>query len=164
MFWMIVLGVICILTMFATHYVWSITDFGTSVKWLAVAIVPIIISIFIQDEKTSFYAGVGYIILGIITVVCGLFFLLGKTKNKAGAFMVTGLVILLLGLFGFNLIFNLTNGSSKSDYEDTYSKVTYKKCAWCGDMVRESDMTGKWCDDCNEAAFGNDGWYHEIKD
>lgn len=32
-----------------------------------------------------------------------------------------------------------------------------EKCAWCG---KYAELTGKFCDDCNENAFGKDGWYN----
>ena len=34
----------------------------------------------------------------------------------------------------------------------------------CGDRVPEDDMRGSWCKDCQNDAFGDDGWYNEIKD
>lgn len=46
----------------------------------------------------------------------------------------------------------------------TPSETKYKKCSMCGDRVPEDDMRGKWCKDCQNDAFGDDGWYYQIKD
>lgn len=44
------------------------------------------------------------------------------------------------------------------------SSTRYGTCAMCGDKVPESEMIGQWCTDCNNNAFGEDGWYDKIKD
>ena len=38
------------------------------------------------------------------------------------------------------------------------------KCSWCGKVVPEYKMEGNWCKDCQNKAFGEDGWYNDIKD
>ena len=44
------------------------------------------------------------------------------------------------------------------------SSVEKKRCGWCGKEVYEYNMSGIWCNDCQEKAFGEDGWYDKIKD
>lgn len=44
------------------------------------------------------------------------------------------------------------------------TKTNYKTCSNCGDRVPEYDMRGKWCKDCQNDAFGEDGWYYDIQD
>lgn len=47
---------------------------------------------------------------------------------------------------------------------NTPSPVEKERCGWCGKEVYEYNMRGKWCKDCQEKAFGEDGWYDKIKD
>ena len=51
-----------------------------------------------------------------------------------------------------------------NDNANKSSGANYKTCAMCGDRVPEDDMRGNWCKDCQNDAFGKDGWYYDIKD
>lgn len=48
-----------------------------------------------------------------------------------------------------------------NDNANKSSKTNYETCAMCGDRVPEDDMRGKWCKDCQNDAFGEDGWYNK---
>lgn len=52
------------------------------------------------------------------------------------------------------------------DFEPIHSASSNRKekCSMCGKMVSQDDMRGKWCKDCQNDAFGDDGWYYDIKD
>ena len=69
-------------------------------------------------------------------------------------FAITLFIAWLIGVtfFGWN------DNANKS------SKTNYETCAMCGDRVPEDDMRGKWCKDCQNDAFGEDGGYDKIKD
>ena len=41
-------------------------------------------------------------------------------------------------------------------------KKEKKKCSLCGKYVSADDMRGNWCKDCQNDAFGKDGWYYDM--
>jgi hypothetical protein len=47
---------------------------------------------------------------------------------------------------------------------NTSSPIEKERCGWCGKEVYKYKMRGEWCEDCQEKAFGEDGWYDKIKD
>ena len=69
------------------------------------------------------------------------------------------LIIFIIILIGFIALFLYGNRNAGKP-----TKTNYKNCAMCGDRVPEDDMRGKWCKDCQNDAFGEDGWYNKIKD
>ena len=81
-------------------------------------------------------------------------------KNEdRGIYLALGIILLLSIVLGYQAI-TMTN---KSDQDRNYSNSTSQKgkCAWCG---KYAELTGDFCDNCNENAFGKDGWYHDIAD
>ena len=99
-----------------------------------------------------------YSIGGIIINFICTYFIVGKLIEKftkSGSAYDVGLFLVQLVLtvaivflsVGSEWVFH-SSGSGSSD------KGT---CAWCG---KYEELTGKFCDDCNEKAFGKDGWYN----
>ena len=69
------------------------------------------------------------------------------------------ILIAIIGILVALIIYSDANADKSSN-----TKTNYKRCSFCGDRVPEYDMIGGWCEDCNENAFGEDGWYNKIKD
>lgn len=82
-----------------------------------------------------------------------------KNQKRAGWFFM----VITLG-FACYIIFTVI--PQTIDFEPVHitSSNQKEKCAMCGKMVSEDDMRGKWCKDCQNDAFGEDGWYDKIKD
>ena len=82
-----------------------------------------------------------------------------QNDSPKGCLMVVGgIIILTLICWGIGSLFGASDNVGKS------SKTNYETCAMCGDRVPEDDMRGKWCKDCQNDAFGDDGWYYDIED
>ena len=79
-----------------------------------------------------------------------------NNKSKGVVSIVLALVFLCVNLF--YMIPTARDFVAIPSYQSTSSKK--EKCAWCGKMVNEKDMRGKWCKDCQNDAFGKDGWYN----
>ena len=82
-----------------------------------------------------------------------------QNDSPKGCLMfVGGILLVSLICWGIGSLFGASDNVGKSN--DT----NYKECSMCGDRVPEDDMRGKWCKDCQNDAFGEDGWYNKIKD
>ena len=81
-----------------------------------------------------------------------------KKPNIILIYFIT-LVIIAVGAWFIGTTFFGGNRSG-----DKSTKTNYEKCSMCGDKVPEDDMRGKWCKDCQNDAFGKDGWYYDMKD
>ncbi len=81
-----------------------------------------------------------------------------KLSNFFKGIILTASVILMC----YTIVNTVGWGGYKSN--NNSSKTNYETCAMCGDRVPEDDMRGKWCKDCQNDAFGEDGWYNKIKD
>ena len=72
-------------------------------------------------------------------------------------FITLAITLFIMWLIGVTF-FGWNDNANKS------SKTNYKNCAMCGDRVPEDEMSGRWCKDCQNDAFDEDGWYDKIKD
>ena len=94
----------------------------------------------------------GWLVSWILQII------LRNIKIKTVVIVIEIILCVLVAVFAFSRDFVDYHAT---DYRDHSPKV---KCAMCGKKVRQKQMIGKWCEDCNEDAFGEDGWYDDIKD
>lgn len=81
-----------------------------------------------------------------------------KTVKKRGLLTLFSTIVLIISLIMFAYIAEYGSRNVGKPQE-----TKYEKCSMCGDKVPEDDMRGKWCKDCQNDAFGDDGWYDKIK-
>lgn len=113
-------------------------------------------------------------VLGAITLFISFCLWVSRKElaEKKGDYYARTIAFFLIGIISISVgIYFSVNPVNKNDfsYDDTptynsQTKTKYKKCALCGDRVPEDDMRGKWCKDCQNDAFGEDGWYYDIQD
>ena len=103
------------------------------------------------------------VILAIAAVAC---FIRAKketdqAQKKIGKVMGFITIILCVGIFCM-ATFWLAPMAEDFDRNPVRPSTSTKKekCAWCGRMVPKSEMQGNWCDDCQDDAFGKNGWYN----
>ena len=61
----------------------------------------------------------------------------------------------------FNIFYGIPQAINFEPVHVTNSNQK-EKCSMCGKKVSKDDMRGKWCKDCQNDAFGKDGWYYDI--
>lgn len=108
--------------------------------------------------------------LFIIAAICGFFafcFYCAIDENKSKAELAR--IKLYRNLFIATTIFVLIGAiitlviNANTTYEPSNHNINgsaREKCSWCGKMVDADDMKGNWCKDCQNDAFGKDGWYN----
>lgn len=83
---------------------------------------------------------------------------MNDNSSPKGCLIFVGAIILMsLIAWGIGSLFGASDNVGKP------KETKYKECSMCGDRVPEDDMRGKWCKDCQNDAFGDDGWYYKIK-
>ena len=83
-----------------------------------------------------------------------------RASDKTGSI---ALLVLAIAITAGNIFYCIPQAINFEPVKVTSSNRK-EKCGWCGKMTPEDEMQGDLCEDCQNDAFGKDGWYHDIKD
>ena len=148
----VIAGIATVVLLYCSIIFTNIKGFDKGKIYLFIAPITLIICLACKTEGVR--VAVAFIFFFAMLYPFFASFAVFNAKDRAiGIVSLITFVVCLVMLLYFGGV-----SAGNNYYDDTNSKK--EKCAWCGRMVPKSEMQGNWCDDCQEDAFGKDGWYN----